>query len=248
MLGIVGEDGHGCARGRGHGQQREAGINGPGRSDGIRAHMARMHVGADRRLAEGIGDEAVGAPDPAAVEGVVPVVGGGPPDAGGRQFAMRLDDGFGDARRQRCGVCRIHATPEAAHGGWGRMRVGGGDHHPVGRDAGGLGRDLLGLVDQVTRHHAGVDNAKGNPLVAVVEDEGLGGEGIDDAVGGPFGEHGVHADGKPEGRDVGDMGAGAEHRPGCERRQAGGEDQQDGKPPSPHRGGHAAERATLRTA
>jgi len=87
-----------------------------------------------------------------------------------------------------------------------------------------------------------------DPVAAVVEDEALCREGIDDAVGGTFGEHGVHADGKLEGRDVGDMGAGAEHRPGCEHPQAGGEDQQDGEPRLPHRGGHAAEYVTPRIA
>ncbi len=58
------------------------------------------------------------------------------------------------------------------------MRVCGAHQHPVRGQTRGLLRNILGPINQITRHHAGVYHANDQPGRAIIQRQGSGMESI----------------------------------------------------------------------
>src|SRR3954465_3213367 len=102
-----------------------------------------MHVGTDVSVTEWIGEHAIGAANPAAVESVLPIVHSAPADARGLKVLNCADDCLGNARRKKEGVVRIGPTSKTAHCRRCRVRMGGGNEHVPGQNTGGAAGLIL---------------------------------------------------------------------------------------------------------
>ncbi len=191
-------------------RRREVGIFGAGGAGGVRVGVAGVHHGADGRLAVGVDADFVGEVNPAAGVGEAIRVGDGPAGFGGAEVGMGRGDALGDLGSEEIGVVGIGGAAEAAHDGGSGVSVGRGEEDAVGGNAGLLGGECLGEVAELAVHHAGVDDADGDGLVAVAENEAAGVEGLLDGVGEALGEAAVLDDGELQGIDVDGGGAGVE--------------------------------------
>ena len=113
-----------------------AGSTGPDGSDGVGILVARVHVGPDGPVAEGVLEHPVRAANPAAAEGVPVVVDDAPAGPGRVEVRDGPGDALGDPPRQDRGIGGIGGTSQGPHRRRGRMRVRRRDQHPIGGDAG----------------------------------------------------------------------------------------------------------------
>jgi len=136
--------------------------------------------------AEGVGAHAIKTNDPPPQGGELGRRGRRVADAGGLEPAVCLRDRVGEPEPQVGHVGFVGRRAQGAHRRRRRMRVGGRDRHVVGRNARALGRERLGVVDEVLRQHAAVGDHDGDRRVAVRQHERTG---LDVARLTPTGRH-----------------------------------------------------------
>ena len=213
---VIREERERLAIGALHREHGELRIDRTAGADGVGAFVAGMHVRAHVALAERVRKHFVRTTNPAAVEGVLPVIHLRPADTRRHQALDRTDDRRRDSPRQKRRVSGVHAAAQTSHRRWRGMSVRGGDQHSFRGNSGGLAGVGLRTVDEIARHHARIDDAQHESRRAVIQRERLREERINDLVRRTLGEHGVHADGKSGGRDVHRVGTGPEGRRGGE--------------------------------
>ncbi len=204
------------------GEDGEAGVDRTGGADRVGGEVARVHVGADGEFAEGIFAHAVGPKDPAAGGGVIGVVDDREGDLCGGEVLVGLVDRAGEEIGEDLDVVGVSIGAETAHAAGGGVAVRGGDEHAIDGDVGELVGAGLGVVEEFAREHAGIDDDERQLLLAVVEHDGAGVQGVVGLGGDDFGEAAVDDDWELRGGDVLRVSAGAQGGSGVGRIYHGG--------------------------
>ena len=134
-------------------------------SNGIETFVARVHVSPYVDLSEWIRKHPIRPTDPSPVERMIPVVLLGPCEARGLHALKGLDHRLGQQRGQESGIGRIHPTTQTPHRRRCGMSMRGGYHHAISGNPRHHLHSLLGLIDQIARHHARIDHTKNDRLI-----------------------------------------------------------------------------------
>ncbi len=176
MQGIVGDDGNRIALGRFNGQDADRGINRARGADGLGILIAGVHAGGAVLHV------------PAAVEDLRRAGAGGGAEAGGLETELGQADGIGDTEGGPVNIGVIAVGAKEAGGRGAGVRVGAGDEDVLGWKSAQLLHAVLGAVHVVLGQGDDVAEAQREGRVAVVEDHGLGLQGVVNILGESLGE------------------------------------------------------------